>query len=186
VIVVVGRPGARIDAEGTFVPAGVAAEAAMAIAAAGSEVEVVGSIGDDDAGDAVAVALSRAGVRHTAMLRDPAGTTLLTAAAPTATPPRLDARDLDLGLRYIPDCRVIILAEPLPAEAERVAIDAAAYHGATLVALVPSGGTVSAELTAGAVLVAAGTSDDAVSAALARAGTDAEAERRSQEARGGA
>ncbi len=162
----------------------------MALAAAGSEVELVGSIGDDDAGDAVAVSLSRVGVRHTAMLRDPAGTTLPTAAASTAgatgVPPRLDARDLDLGLRYIPDCRVIILAEPLPADAERVAIDAAAYHGATLVALVPSGGTVSAELTAGAVLVAAGLTDDAVSAALARAGIDAEAERRSHEARRGA
>ena len=47
--------------------------------------------------------------------------------------PRLDAGDVDLGLRYLPECNVLIVAEPLPEDALRVVVEAAAYHGAELI-----------------------------------------------------
>jgi DNA-binding transcriptional LysR family regulator len=49
--------------------------------------------------------------------------------------PRLDAGDVDLGLRYLPECRVLVVAEPLHDDALRVVIDAAAYHGAQLIVI---------------------------------------------------
>ena len=73
-------------------------------------------------GDAAITALGRAGIGHAAVLRDPSGGT-----------PRLDAADLDLGLRYLAECQVLVVAEPLPADVVRVAAEAAAYHGAALV-----------------------------------------------------
>ena len=64
----------------------------------------------------MALALGVAGVGHAALLRDPAGVTPrvdsdgIETGAPLA---RLDAADIDLGLRYVPDCRVLVVADPL-------------------------------------------------------------------------
>jgi len=71
VIVVIGALGLR----GTIdepVPDGLAPEIAAAAAAAGARVELISKAGDDPAGDAVLIALARAGVGHVATLRDPA------------------------------------------------------------------------------------------------------------------
>ena len=134
-IVVVGRPGLGAKGQLDRLSAQICLEAARA----GGQVELVGSVGDDAAGDDVVVALGRAGIGHAAILRDPAGST---PAATDTEPadedgrlPRLDAGDVDLALRYLPDCRVLIVAEPLPEDALAVVIDAATYHGAQLVVI---------------------------------------------------
>ena len=68
-IVVVGGLGWRQgDPAG---PAGRACEVALAAAAAGARVEIVARAGDDATGDALMLALSRAGIGHVAVLRDP-------------------------------------------------------------------------------------------------------------------
>ena len=135
-IVVLGRPAAAI-VDGRVVPVGLAAGVALAAAAEGAPVELVGTIGDDDLGDRLAVALDQSGVGHAALLR------IAGAATPvprgTAQPPRLDAGDVDLGLRYLPSIRVLIAAEPLAAGVAAIVAEAAAYHGAALIAVVPAG-----------------------------------------------
>ena len=71
VIVVIGALGLR----GTIddpAPDGLAPEIAAAAATAGARVELISKAGDDPAGDAVLIALARAGVGHVATLRDPA------------------------------------------------------------------------------------------------------------------
>jgi len=73
VIVVVGNPGWR-GAEPAG-PAGRACDIAVEAARRGSRVELVGRTGDDPAGDALLLALTRAGVGHVAMLRDPSRAT---------------------------------------------------------------------------------------------------------------
>src|SRR4051812_42332685 len=67
-VVVVGVPVWRAgEARG---PDGMAARIAIAAATAGAAVELVGRVGDDPTGDALVLALSRAGVGHVAVLRD--------------------------------------------------------------------------------------------------------------------
>lgn len=61
-------PGSTPSAPGEAV--GLAAGIATAAAAAGAEVQVIGKVGDDPAGDAVLLALARGGVGHVALLRD--------------------------------------------------------------------------------------------------------------------
>ena len=125
VIVVVGRPAlAAATAGGPDRPAGSVALIALAAAGAGAAVELVGAVGDDDRADALAVALGRAGVGHAALLRL-AGATTPRWGDDAASWPRLDAADLDLGLRYVPECRVLVLAEPLPPAVRDVALEAA-------------------------------------------------------------
>ena len=151
-IVVLGRPRAAAsprtrESDGVR-PAGLAAGIACAAAAAGGSVELVGSIGDDPAGDAVVVALGRAGVGHAALLRDPGGSSV-----DDARMPRLDRADVELGLRYLSHCGVLVLAEALPGDAEDAALDAAAFHRAQVIAVVPPGAAVSTRLAgAGTVL----------------------------------
>jgi hypothetical protein len=45
----------------------------------------------------------------------------------------LDAADLELALRYVPDYHVLVVAHPLSAQALRTVDDAASYGGAHLV-----------------------------------------------------
>jgi hypothetical protein len=68
-------------------------------------------------------------VGHAALLRQPAG----------AERRSLDRGDVELGLRYLPECRVLVAAEPLDADALGAVVDGAAYHGAALIALIPAG-----------------------------------------------
>jgi hypothetical protein len=110
---------------------GRAARIALAALAAGARVELVGSVRDDAAGDEVVVRLGRAGIGHAAVLRDPA-----------ADGPRLDAGDLGLGLSYLADCRVIVAAETLDADAMAAVVNASDYHGAVLVVVAEPGAGV--------------------------------------------
>ena len=138
---------------------------ARAAVAAGAIVELVGSIGDDAAGDAVVVGLSRLGIGHAALLRDPAARTPLP-DAPADALPRLDRADVELGLGYLVDFGVVLLAEPLDAQAEDAALDAAAYHGAQLVAVVPPGRTPGERLAGVGTVLEAPDEDGAAFAEL--------------------
>lgn len=132
-ILVVGRPG--LTEEGKLDRT--AARVALAAVEAGGRVELVGSVGDDPDGDAVALELGRAGIGHAALLRDPAGATPRPSTAGAL--PRLDSGDLDLGLRYLADWRVLVMAEPIDDETLAVAADAAVYHAAALILIVAQG-----------------------------------------------
>jgi len=147
VIVVVGRPG--LDARDRLDRS--AGRVAAAAATAGGQVALVGSVGDDADGDAVALELGRAGIGHAALLRDPAGVTPRSGVADGAADaedieasplPRLDAADIELGLRYLAECQVLVVAEPLDRAALDVAEAAALYHGAALILLTQAGNSV--------------------------------------------
>ena len=130
-IVVVGRPGLDANDE-VDRPAGLIC---LAAAAQSARVELVGSIGDDPAGDRVALALGKAGVGHAALLRDPAAVTPR-AAGPAGPLPRLDGQDVELGLAYLADYRVLVVAEPMDASVLHAAGRAAEFQGAALIVLV--------------------------------------------------
>ena len=131
-IVVLGRP--RLDESGALTD--IAGRVAVAAAGSGARVDLVGAVPDGAAGDATVVALGRAGIGHAALLRRPGGGDVRP----------LDRGDIELGLRYVPECRVLVAAEPLEPGALAAAVDAAAYHGAALIALIPSGAAAPAEL----------------------------------------
>lgn len=131
---------------------GLAALVAVAASAAGGAVQLAGSIGDDREGNEAVIRLGRAGVGHAALLRDPTGRTPVTGQEREPAP-RLDAEDVELGLRYLAEIRVLILAEPLEKEAQAAALEAARYHGAHVIALVPPGSVADPALAdAGTVL----------------------------------
>ncbi len=173
VIVVIG-PLAYVPAPdgGPGAAAGLAAGIAGAAAAAGARVELAAKVGDDSAGDAVLMALGRAGVGHAATLRDPSrptpsieaggddGSPLVpldggtggagasvdaapgASAAPDDAAAALDAGDIDLALGYLLDPRVIVLAQPVSDAAAAAAARAAAFSDATLIAVVAAGAAV--------------------------------------------
>jgi hypothetical protein len=169
VIVVIGTLAGRPVAGG-WQPAGTTALTAIRAAEAGSVVQVVGRIGDDEVGDAVLVALARSGVGHVAVLRDPSRATPVLGGTvleedvepppdvrPPSPPPdsgpvpALDAADVELALRYVPDFRCLVLAEPLDDGVVTVAADAARYSSAELV--VVARGTWPAGVPAGALVL---------------------------------
>ena len=131
-IVVLGRP--RLDEDGALTDT--AGRIAIAAAASGTRVDLVGAVADGAAGDAVVVALGQAGVGHAALLRRPGDGEVRP----------LDRGDVDLGLSYVPECRVLVVGEQLESAALGAAVDAATYHGAALIALVPQGVAAPAEL----------------------------------------
>jgi len=156
---------------------------ALAAAGAGSPVQLVGKTGDDPTADGVVLDLARGGVGHVALLRDPARATPLEApvdpdepdgpedseasgtadaAPPPAPPPNgpsLEAADVDLGLRYLTDFTVIVLAEPALPEVVRIAAEAARWGEARLVLVVGTGEPVPAGLPPDAVVFEAPASD---------------------------
>lgn len=113
-IVVVGpvpeTPTPRVSAESV----------ASRIARTGAPVEVVSVVPEGAAGDRILARLAEAGVRHAATLRSAAD--------------GLDAADLELALRYLPDIRVVVLTSDEPA-LRPVAVRAATWSGAALVTL---------------------------------------------------
>ena len=131
-IVVLGRP--RLDDDGAL--ADTASRVAVAAAASRTRVDLVGAVADGPAGDAAVLALGRAGVGHAALLRRPGSGEVRV----------LDRADIHLALSYVPDCRVLVVGEPLEPAALGAAVDAAAYHGAPLIVLVPQGVTTPADL----------------------------------------
>jgi hypothetical protein len=161
-IVVLGRPGLRRDTVGpdtTIRLDGLAAAVATEVAARGGSVELVGSVGDDADGDRIIVELGRRGVGHAALLRDPAGVT--PGAARTGPAPRLDAGDIELGLRYVPDCRVVVVADDVDDAAAQAVADGAQYHGASVIVVVPSGGGPPRALAEGSTVLEAPHVEDA-------------------------
>ena len=165
-IVVVGTPAWR--AAEPAGPAGPACAIAVAAAARGAAVELVGRAGDDAAGDALMIALARAGVGHVALLRDPArptpvvdpledgealsplddldeaersldGAVGTAITGPVAAAPRLEPADIDLGLRYLTSFRVVVVTDDVAAIAVPVAADATSYAGAHLIVLIGAG-----------------------------------------------
>jgi sugar/nucleoside kinase (ribokinase family) len=141
VIVVLGRPRVyRPEPDGELAPGGLAVELALAAARAGSEAELVGSIGDDPEGDRIVLELGRAGVGHAALLRDPATRTPLVGQPRDVRPlPHLEAADVELGMRYLPECRVLVIGAELDDEALTKAQEAADYHGAAVVMVAAAG-----------------------------------------------
>lgn len=144
-IVIVGRPRVmRPEPDSELVPSGMAADIAIDIARAGGKVELVGSIGDDPEGDRVVVELGVEGVGHAALLRDPATRTPAAGIDSGRPLPRMDAADVELGLRYVPQCRVLVLAEAVEDDTRDAVLDSAGFHDAAVVMLAAPG-TVDAE-----------------------------------------
>ncbi len=160
-IVVVGRPGLgakdELDRQAGLI--------AAAAAAAGARVEVVGSIGDDPAGDRVALALGRAGVGHAALLRDPAAVTPR-AVGPVGPTPRLDGQDVELGLAYLAEYGVLVVAELLEPAAIEAVSKAAEFQQAALVGIIGPGERVPAQYPATATLLEVPADDDGAFSAL--------------------
>jgi sugar/nucleoside kinase (ribokinase family) len=139
-------------------PAGRACQIAMLAARAGRDVQVVGRVGDDAAGNSLVLELARARVGHVAVLRDPANpTTQLAQPLPDDDPPsmlvsqepdpafappgrpalRLDAADVELGLRYLNSFAVLVLTDDVSRSLIPVVADAASFAAAHLVLLLP-------------------------------------------------
>ena len=114
---------------------GAALEVALRAAAAGARTEIVGVAPTGAAGDRQLLELAEAGVGHATVTRSDAG--------------GIEAADLELALRYLPDVRAIVLARPsgslLP-----TALAAASWSGAPLVILGPLDGEAVAVLDAAA------------------------------------
>ena len=160
VIVVVGSPTGHQTDQG-IMASGVAATVARIAAAAGAEVQLVGKVGEGPMGDAVLLSLAQSHVGHVAVLRDASAATPiaprsaepqtlledegeLPSDADGADPPAiiepaaptLDSGDLQLALRYLPDYRVVVVADPLDDPALRTVVAAAGWAGAQLIVLV--------------------------------------------------
>jgi hypothetical protein len=124
------------------------------------------------------MALGTEGVRHAALLRDPARATPLAAerheqddveaddrGGPTdpATDhgrPTLEPADVELGLRYLTDFRVLVVAEPLPDAIVRVAAEAASFSSARLVVVAADAAEPPAGLPADALVLDSGGAED--------------------------
>jgi hypothetical protein len=180
VIGVVGTPRLRGSGEDADV-VGLAAAIAVAAAAAGSRVELIGKVGDDPSGDAVLLALARRFVGHVATLRDPARPTPVIAAveeaadldgteaaAPSesATPvqstresPVLEAADVGLALRYLPELAVIVTVHPTSDVVEE-AIAASGWAQTELIVVVAPDATAPRSLPETATVVAVADDDE--------------------------
>lgn len=154
-LVVVGAPAWR-DVEPVG-PAGRACDVARAAAAAGARVELLARVGDDPVGDRLLHGLVRAGVGHTAVLRDPVRSTPLLGIAGThgAPAPQLEAADVALGLRYVTDVGVLVVTDDVEPGVLRAAVDGASFADASLVVLVAAGSDLPAGLPSHATVLEA-------------------------------
>lgn len=139
-IVVVGQPLFRATDRGALA-GGLPARIALAAAAHGRSVQLVGKAGEDAEGDAVVLALARGGVGHVALLRESGRGTR---RAPESIPDddtwtTLEAADVDLALRYLSEFAVLVLADPAVPDIVRVVTDGAGWAGAWLVVVVGQG-----------------------------------------------
>jgi hypothetical protein len=164
VIVVIGSPIGRLD-DGRVRAGGMASRVALAAARDGRVVQLVGKTGDDPTADGVVLDLAGGGVGHVALLRDAGRATPLEAPAVDAVDavddgldpavdamaetgdergregPLLDAADVDLGLRYLTEFAVVVMAEPAGPGVVTVIADAARWGGARMVLVVGPGET---------------------------------------------
>jgi hypothetical protein len=140
VIAIVGDIGPAATASGFRTGLVLAGRAAVT---AGARVEVVGVVAEGLAGDRVLVELARERLGHAAVLRSAASS--------------LEAADLALALRYLPDLRVVVLLGVadalLPA-----AVEGAAFAGATVL-VVTDRDAVAVGLPGDAIVIQAPASD---------------------------
>jgi len=157
VIAVVGSPVGRRSPEG-IEAAGFAVAIARSAAADGVTVQLIGKLGDGADGDAILLSLAQAGIGHVALLRQPGpvpvavdpsagegdegaiGFVVGGDVEPESNRPALDSRgasldaaDLELALRYLPEYDVVVVGQPLEPAAMRAVVDAATWAGARLV-----------------------------------------------------
>ena len=184
-IVVIGQPVlTRVD--GNPVATGSAARIALTAADRGAAVQLIGKVGDDADGEALVLALGQGHVGHVALLRDPAHRTPVgvdavdaadaideeltetddfpapgagRAGGDPADSPALDAGDVELGLRYLTEFRVVVVADELGETALRVAADAAGWNNGTLLAVVPYGRPEPAGMPPDAIVLGAPVDD---------------------------
>ena len=161
-IVVIGSPIGRLD-DDVLAAGGTASRVALAAARLGRTVQLVGKTGDDSTADGVVLDLARGGVGHVALLRDPGRATPLETVAPDAIDeeaaeddpdaggadsapvqagPALEAADVELGLRYLTDFAVVVLAEPADPQTIAVVADAARWGEARMILVLGAGQTV--------------------------------------------
>jgi sugar/nucleoside kinase (ribokinase family) len=151
-------------------PAGRACSIALAAASHGGRVEVAGRVGEDLEGDALLFALTKAGVGHVAVIRDPARRTPIAAMPPLedddvsplarlATVPaapglRFDAADATLALRYLDPEGVLVVTDDVAPEVLAAAIEGGQFAGMRLVLLVDDAVASTAALPADATILA--------------------------------
>jgi sugar/nucleoside kinase (ribokinase family) len=184
-VIVIGNPLFDLSGDGPRA-AGMAVAVARAAREAGAGVELVGRVGEDAAGEAVLIDLASAGIGHVAVLRDaghptapaplPAEASLFDepedaaveggSVAPDAAMSPLDADDVDLALRYLPEYRVVVVVDPLVDSALGAAAAAARWSGAALVVLIGAGSTPPDSLGPGATVLEAPADDDGAFARL--------------------
>jgi hypothetical protein len=95
-----------------------AAEIARRVVVAGAGAQLVGVVTDEAEGDAWLLELAAQGIGHAAVLREPAR--------------ELEAADLDLALRYLPEVRIVVVVE-MPAPIVAAAADQIQWSGAALI-----------------------------------------------------
>jgi len=187
VIVVIGSTALRgIGPEAR--PDGLVADIARAAIDEGAQVELVSKVGNDPAGDALVVALARAGIGHVATLRDPSRPTVVRMADPTgvggldpapaeavdetavaAPAPVLEPADVALALRYVTDFGVVLAVHVAP-EVLAEAVAAAAWAEAHLVVVVEPGSAVPDGVAADSLVIELADADGAGPSDVAAAG----------------
>ena len=186
VIAVIGSPQGRRSGQGVAAD-GLPAAIARAAAEAGADVQIIGKVGEGAAGDAVLLAVAADGIGHVAVLRDATITTVededptpavddvpidtaagldgsmdkpeaASSSAPLTPAPALDAADLTLALQYLPDYRVVVIAQELDAAAVAAVVGAARWAGAALIVATP-GASSTPDLPADATVLRAPAED---------------------------
>jgi sugar/nucleoside kinase (ribokinase family) len=170
VIAVIGIP--RLQGQGEEADvAGLAASIAIAAASAESRVELVGKVGDDASGDAALLALGRRRVGHVATLRDPARSTPIVrvagddpdggvvAALTSGEGPVLDAADVGLALRYLPELGVIV-AVHIAADVVAETVSAAGWARTALIVVLEPAAAAPTDLPPDALVLAAEEADE--------------------------
>jgi hypothetical protein len=150
VIVIIGSPTALLDKSGAHQAGGLGIRVAAELVRRGERVELVGRVGADAAGDQAILSLSRDGIGHVALLRDPA---LVTPAGDAAQGIPVDAGDVQLGLRYLTSFTTVLLIDPLDSSVVRQVAEDASFVGAQLIIVakspLPADGTTASAVLGG-------------------------------------
>ncbi len=107
-----------------------------------------------------------AGLRSDEDAGDDRLTTLPAVTDDASTAPSLEQGDVELGLRYVREYRVVVVAETLGGAPAREAADAAVFADAALIAVVPPSGEVPAAFVGATVIAAPDADPDGAFAAL--------------------
>ena len=134
-IVIIGSPTALLGKGGGHQAGGLAVRVAAELVRRGERVELVGRVGADAAGDQAILSLSRDGIGHVALLRDPAH---VTPAGNAAHGISVDAGDAQLGLRYLTSFTTVLLIDPLDASVVRQVTEDASFVGAQVIIVAES------------------------------------------------